>query len=82
MFDIHKIVKEWKEEAKVKHSVCWGYDITEEGRVLVICTDRPGPFIGFRGERHDRFQRRIVEESKKTTYPISKVTYLESRGIC
>ena len=82
MFDVHTIIKEWKEEAGVKHVVCWGYEYTDEGRVLVICTDRPGAFIGLRGERHDRFKQRIVEGSKKSTYSVVNVRYLESRGIC
>lgn len=82
MFDINKVIKAWKEEAGVKHIVCWGYDTADEGRVLVICTDRPGPFIGLRGERHNRYQTTIIEETKKTTRPIVAVRYLESRGIC
>lgn len=82
MFDIHSIIKEWKEEAHVKHTVTWGYDITDEGRILVICTDRPGAFIGLRGERHYKFEARIVEASKKSSRPIIKVNYLESKGIC
>lgn len=82
MFSLNSIIKEWKEEAHVTHTVTWGYEITEEGRVLVICTDRPGYFIGVRGERHSRFKERIVEATKKHTYPIVNVKYLESRGIC
>lgn len=82
MFDLRSIIKEWKNECGVKHIVTWGYEHTDEGRVLVICTDRPGAFIGFRGERHDRFKQRIIEGSKKSVYPVVNVHYLESRGIC
>ena len=81
-YNINNIIKEWKAEAKVTHTVCWGYDHTDEGRVLVICTDRPGYFIGMRGERHNRFKERIIEATKKSAYPVVSVKYLESRGIC
>ena len=45
MFDVHTIIKEWKEEAGVKHVVCWGYEYTDEGRVLAVLSDGLGSGI-------------------------------------
>lgn len=52
---IDEILREWKAEAGVTHLMLYRL---KDG-VLTIYTDRPGPLIGFRGERIARFQEKL-----------------------
>lgn len=61
---VDEVLREWKEEAKITHLML--YKI--RNGVLTIYTDRPGPLIGFRGERIARFQ------DKLKALPFGKVT--------
>lgn len=61
---VDSVLREWKEESKVTHLML--YKIVNG--VLTIYTDRPGPLIGFHGERVARFSEKL----KRLSYP--KVT--------
>ena len=51
---VDEILREWKAESGVTHLMLYRL----KNGVLTIYTDRPGPFIGFRGERIYRFEEK------------------------
>ena len=61
---VDEILREWKAESGVTHLML--YKI--RNGVLTIYTDRPGPLIGYRGERIARFQEKLK------SLPFGKVT--------
>ena len=52
---VEPVLQEWKVEAGITHLML--YKI--RNGVLTIYTDRPGPLIGYRGERIYRYQDKI-----------------------
>lgn len=74
---VHETMKEWKKEAKISHICLYGRDPDTKG-ALVIYTDSPGPFIGYRGERHERFEKKVIKASLNS---IKKVIYKTTEGI-
>jgi ribosomal protein S3 len=76
MFDtmVRDILKEWKDDAKVTHLMLYKL---RDG-VLTVYTDRPGPLIGCRGERVDRFKEKLLA---LPIYHIKEVRLEETDGI-
>jgi ribosomal protein S3 len=76
MFDtmVRDILKEWKDDAKVTHLMLYKL---RDG-VLTVYTDRPGPLIGFHGERVDRFKQKLLA---LPIYHIKEVRLEETHGI-
>lgn len=76
MYDsmIRDILKEWKEDARITHLML--YKLRDS--VLIIYTDRPGPLIGCRGERIDRFKEKLLA---LPIYHIKEVHLEETHGI-
>lgn len=76
MYDsiVRDVLKEWKDDAKVTHLMLYKL---QDG-VLTIYTDRPGPLIGFMGERLDRFKLRL---KAFPIYHIKEVRFEETHGI-
>jgi ribosomal protein S3 len=76
MYDsmIRDILKEWKEDARITHLML--YKLRDS--VLTIYTDRPGPLIGCRGERIDRFKEKLLT---LPIYHIKEVRLEETHGI-
>ena len=58
---VDSVLREWKAESEVTHLML--YKITNG--VLTIYTDRPGPLIGFHGERVARYSEKL----KMLPYP-------------
>ena len=74
MLYINEILMEWKAETGVTHLMLYRV----KNGVLTIFTDRPGPLIGFHGERITRY----TEKLKAVRYPkISEVRLEETDGI-
>jgi ribosomal protein S3 len=55
-FEIRNILTEWKTEAKITHLMLFRL----RSGCLTIYTDRPGPLIGCRGERIDRYKKKLL----------------------
>ena len=73
-FAIRDILRAWKEDAKVTHLMQYSL----RNKVLTIYTDTPGPLVGCRGERVDRFKQRLLKE---TFDQVKEVRFEETRGI-
>lgn len=76
MYDsmVRDVLKEWKDDAKVTHLMLYKL---RDG-VLTIYTDRPGPLIGFHGERVARYQEKL---KALPIYHINEVRFEETHGI-
>jgi ribosomal protein S3 len=76
MYDsmVRDVLKEWKDDAKVTHLMLYKL---RDG-VLTVYTDRPGPLIGFHGERVDRFKQKLIT---LPIYHIKEVRLEETHGI-
>lgn len=72
---ITDIIRQYKEEAKIRSSVSWGFSYEDDGKHVVICTNKPGCFIGLRGERVER----LKNDLKK--YNIVQVDFIETHGL-
>ena len=73
-FAIRDILRAWKEDAKVTHLMQYSL----RNKVLTIYTDKPGPLVGCRGERVDRFKQRLLKE---TFDQVKEVRFEGTRGI-
>ena len=73
-FAIRDILRAWKEDAGVTHLMQYSL----RNKVLTIYTDKPGPLVGCRGERVDRFKQRLLKE---TFNQVKEVRLEETRGI-
>jgi ribosomal protein S3 len=71
---VRDVLKEWKADANVSHLMLYRL---RDG-VLTIYTDRPGPLIGFMGERIDRFRQKLLA---LPIYHIKEVRLEETHGI-
>jgi ribosomal protein S3 len=69
-----EVLKEWKEDAKVSHLMLYKL---RDG-ILTIYTDRPGPLIGYAGERVYRFTEKL---KALPIYHIKEVKFEETHGI-
>lgn len=72
---VDDILREWKVDSGVTHLMLYKL----RNGVLTIYTDRPGPLIGFKGERIARFTEKLK------TVPFLKITEVrleETDGIC
>lgn len=76
MYDsmVRDVLKEWKDDAKVTHLMLYKL---RDG-VLTVYTDRPGPLIGFHGERVYRFKQKLLA---LPIYHIKEVRLEETHGI-
>lgn len=73
-FYVDEILREWKAESGVTHLMLYRL----KNGVLTIYTDRPGPLIGFMGERVHRF----TEKLKTLPFPkVTEVRFEETDGI-
>ena len=71
---VDDVLRAWKEDAKVSHLMLYK---VREG-VITVYTDRPGPLIGFHGERVSRF----TDKLKAVPFPkITEVRLEETDGI-
>ena len=50
------LLKRWKEEAHIEKDVTL---VSKKGNSLIICTHRPGWYIGKGGELHDKYFQMI-----------------------
>ena len=73
-FAIRDILRAWKEDAGITHLMQYSL----RNKVLTIYTDKPGPLVGCRGERVDRFKQRLLKE---TFNQVKEVRLEETRGI-
>ena len=73
-FAIRDILRAWKEDAGVTHLMQYSL----RNKVLTVYTDKPGPLVGCRGERVDRFKQRLLKE---TFNQVKEVRLEETRGI-
>jgi ribosomal protein S3 len=71
---IREILQEWKAESGVTHLMLYSV----RNGVLTVYTDRPGPLIGFRGERIDRYKAKLIAVPYKS---ITEVRIEETHGI-
>lgn len=71
---VREILQEWKAEAKITHLILFKL---RDGN-LIVYTDKPGPLIGCRGERIDRYKNRLLALPHKWVKTISIV---ETDGI-
>ena len=72
-FKLYEIMKAYKEEAHVKHTILFRYT----NHKLIICTDRPGYMIGMRGslvEKYNQICRNIDKNFKG-------IEFVETEGI-
>ena len=73
-FYVDDILKEWKAESGVTHLMLYRL----KNGVLTIYTDRPGPLIGYMGERIHKF----TEMLKIVSFPkVTEVHIEETDGI-
>jgi ribosomal protein S3 len=61
---IKSIIKEWKDEAKVKGTVLYKLhskknEYDDSDMELIICTNRPGPMIGMHGQLVEKYRAKI-----------------------
>lgn len=70
---IKDLMKSWKEESGVRAIILYNmkrekneYDDSEI--TLEICTNRPGPLIGFRGSLVDKYRDLISQKIKKKVF--------------
>ena len=71
---VDEILREWKAESRVTHLMLYKV----RNGIITIYTDRPGPLIGCRGERVDRYKEKL----KSIPYPkITEVKFEETDGI-
>ena len=70
---IQKIVRQWKQECGITHTVLFRYN----GQVLKICTDRPGIMIGFHGYTVYKY----TEIFKSYDRDFEKIEFIETNGI-
>ena len=71
---IKEIIREWKSECGVTHTVLFRYRTDGE---LIICTDRPGYMIGRAGEKVFKYEEIFKSMDKN----FKKVTFVETNGI-
>lgn len=62
--EISNIIKEWKDEAKVKGVVLVGV-YADFKDTIKICTDSPGLMIGKGGELVDKYKEKLKEFNPK-----------------
>ena len=72
---ISSVIKEWKDDAHVTHIVLFDYKYSN--KTLKIFTDSPGPLIGLRGERFDRFHNKL----KHCLSDDLKIELVETSGV-
>lgn len=71
---VDNVLREWKTESGVTHLMLYK---VRDG-IITIYTDRPGPLIGYRGERIDRYKTKL----KAVIYPkITDIRLEETDGI-
>lgn len=70
-----QIIKEWKDEAKVKGIIQISAFPTYR-KTLTICTDRPGPMIGKGGYLLDKYTKIIQEEFSD----IKEIKFIETHN--
>lgn len=71
---IQKIIREWKAECGVTHTVLFKYNMYGE---LIIYTDKPGYMIGLHGELVYKYSERF--KSLDTNF--DKILFGETHGI-
>ena len=81
---IKSIIKEWKDEAKVKGAVLFSYkskknEYNDSDMELIICTNRPGPMIGMHGQLVDKYREKI-NKALITPHKVM-ITFVETDGI-
>ena len=72
-FKLYEIMKAYKEEAHVKHTILFRYT----NRKLIICTDHPGYMIGMSGylvEKYNQICRNIDPR-------FESIEFVETEGI-
>ena len=72
---IANVIREWKDDAKISHIILFDYKYRDH--TLRIFTDKPGPMIGLRGERFDRFHSRL----KHCISDDLKIELVETSGV-
>ena len=72
---VEEILREWKAEAGITHRMLYKL----HNGVLTIYTDRPGPLIGFCGERIERY---TVKLKFIPWHKIREIRIEETDGIC
>lgn len=72
---IQKIIRQWKAECKVTHTVLFRY-WNRDGE-LIIFTDMPGYMIGCHGETVEKYTNifKGIDESFR------KISFIETKGI-
>ena len=71
---IEAILREWKAESGVTHLMLYK---VRDG-IITVYTDRPGPLVGCRGERIDRYKSKLMA----IPYPkITEIRLEETEGI-
>ena len=70
---LYEIMKAYKEEAKVKHTILFRYT----NHKLIICTDHPGYMIGVRGSLVEKYER-ICRDIDKN---FEGIEFVETEGI-
>lgn len=70
---IRDLMKQWKEEARVKYIVLYrlhraNNEYTDAKYTLTVCTNHPGPFIGMRGALVEKYREKIAEVVKNKVH--------------
>ena len=71
---IQKILREWKAECGVTHTVLFRYSTCGE---LTVYTDRPGYMIGL----HSKLVYRYTERFKSLDNNFDRILFIETHGI-
>lgn len=74
-YKVKEILKQWKQECGVTHTVLFRYH--SHTGVLDIFTDKPGPMIGYQGEKVFKYENifKLVDKD------FCKVHFTETTGI-
>ena len=70
---LYEIMKAYKEEAHVKHTIFFRYT----NHKLIICTDRPGYMIGMRGALVEKYNQICSDIDKN----FKGIEFVETEGI-
>ena len=73
MKNIEKIIKEWKTEAKVK-GIIMVSAFSNFKNTITICTDSPGPMIGWHGQLYDKYFNKLRE----VNHYLEKIEFVET----
>ena len=70
---LYEIMKAYKEEAKVKHTILFRYT----NHKLIICTDHPGYMIGVRGSLVEKYNQICKDIDPR----FEGIEFVETEGI-